>query len=555
MMSWLSRLLPIDRGLRRRARTGDLGRLHGRGGRRRTIALERLESRTVLNGGVIASTSSSGALTILGDIFNDSFSIMESTSGTVIVTGSGTLVNMTHKPYTSPPNVKSISVTLPGIVSFDTVSLMGPGKTTPTPTGNVSISAVGANVNFTASGVDNTGVLNISNTAGTGLASHAVLSATVDTSTFPGGISMTQTGDATSAMELGNDSTAGVSPVLGPVTVSEGVGNSDSIILNAGDTFGVTKLIEGAGPTSATGIGTADSIAVNSASVTTLAVTQGLTPASFPGLPPTSLTGAMNSVMINTLSVAQNNSGVTIAQGDSAGATTTITGVTTPSPLAPMLVTPGIAVTQGRGAGDSASVLNSTLPGSISIIQSDVAGSTGDSATLSSDIVGATVTSGSQVFVLPGNLSIQQGGGNGDSALIGVSPTTGIGASTATGNVSITQGNGPGDSATVSGVTAGIELTISPYFSGGDISIIQGSGSGGAASVLNSIAVNSVFVTQGDVAGNLLGDTVTIDGVTAGMELPVIPDDYGNIIIQQGTAIGDVTTITASTAVGQIICC
>ena len=233
----------------------------------------------------------------------------------------------------------------------------------------------------------------------------------MDNSTFPGGISITQTGDATSSAELGTDSTAGVSPVLGPVVVSEGVGNGDRIILNAGDTFGVTKLIQGAGPTSVTGIGAADSIVIGSASVTSLAVTQGLTSPSFPWLPSPSLTGAMNSLMINTLSVAQSNSGVTIAQGDGAGATTTITGVTTPSPLAAMVFTPGIAVTQGRGAGDSASVLNSTLPGSISIIQRDVAGgSSGDSATLSGDIVGATVTSGSCMsscssVILPGRSS------------------------------------------------------------------------------------------------------------------------------------------------------
>jgi hypothetical protein len=242
-------------------------------------------------------------------------------------------------------------------------------------------------------------------------------------------------------------------------------------------------------------------------------------------------------------------------QGDGDSNTTMITGVMAPSPLTSIVLTPSIIVTQGRGAGDRASVVGSSLPGSISITQSDAAGGPGDSAILSGDAVGATATFGLQVLNFPGNLSIKQGDAGGDTASIS--------NSTATGNASITQGNGggavvdgvpqPGDSATISGVGAGIVIQVAPYFSNGNITIIQGSGSGDTASVLNSTAVDNVSITQASVAGNPLGDTVTITGVAAGVLLPVIPFNYGNIVVQQGNANGNARVIKSSTAVGQII--
>jgi hypothetical protein len=232
-----------------------------------------------------------------------------------------------------------------------------------------------------------------------------------------------------------------------------------------------------------------------------------------------------------------------------------ITGVMAPSPLTSIVLTPSIIVTQGRGAGDRASVVGSSLPGSISITQGDAAGGPGDSAILSDDAVGATATIGSQILYSPGNLSIKQGDADGDTASIS--------NSTATGDASITQGNGggavvdgvpqPGDSATISGVIAGIVIPDSPYFSGGNINIIQGSGSGDTASLLNSTAVDNVSITQASVEGNPLGDTVTISGVAAGVLLPVIPPNYGNIVVLQGTANGNTHVIDSSTAVGQII--
>ena len=91
---------------------------------------------------------------------------------------------------------------------------------------------------------------------------------------------------------------------------------------------------------------------------------------------------------MNTVSVAPASYGVTTSQGNGAGDMTTINLVTTPTPPNPTLPgagPPSIAVAQGdgvqHGSGDSASVTNSTLPGSISITQTDVAGNArGDSA-------------------------------------------------------------------------------------------------------------------------------------------------------------------------------
>lgn len=530
------------------------------------ISLERLESRTVLSN-VFVTPSAFGALAIRGDITGGSFSITENVNGSVTIapTAKTTLINGAPGSYTTPSRVSSIMVTLPGLMTVDTVSLNGPGKNAPTPIADVSITAYGPTLNFTADGVNNSGSFVLKDIPGYGPASHAALSAIVKNCTFSGGISITQTGDATTSVELDNDSTAGVHPVLGPVAVSEGIGNNNKIILNTandqGDTFGVTKLTQGVGSGPLGGLGGAggagDSVVVGNASVTSLDVNQGVATPPLPWLPPISLGGAKNTINVATVSVAQNNMGISTVQGDGAGDITTITGVTAAAPLTSMLLTPGITVNQGGGAGDSASVLQSTLPGSISITQTDAAGGQGDSATISGDAVGATLPFGSQIFDLAGNLSISQGESDGDTALII--------QSSATGNISIMQGNGgraaiaggnhPGDSATITGVQAGIELQDYPYFAGGTIAIIQGMGSGDSASLLNSTAVYNVFITQNGVAGNPQGNSVTIEGVTAGLKLPFFLVDYGNIVVRQGNAADNTQTIETSTAVGKIDCC
>ena len=211
-------------------------------------------------------------------------------------------------------------------------------------------------------------------------------------------------------------------------------------------------------------------------------------------------------------------------------------------PFPPFYATSNIVVGQGSGTGDSASVTYSTVPGSISITQKDVAGSPGDSATIDHDTVGYTETIGTTVLAaFPGNLTILQGNASIDTAT--VSNSTAIG-----GNVLITQGNGggtilvpPGDSATVTGVTAGTRLSNGTIV-GGNITINQGTGSDDSATVSGSTALGNVSITQKDVAANPSGDSATVSGDTV----------TGNITILQGFASGDIATIDPTSAGGNV---
>ena len=118
---------------------------------------------------------------------------------------------------------------------------------------------------------------------------------------------------------------------------------------------------------------------------------------------------------------------------------------------------------------------SSTVPGNISITQTDLASNTPiyDTATVSGDTVG-------------GNISISQG--NAGGTISGGVPT-------------------PGDQATVTGSKAG-----------GTITIGQGTGSDDSATVSTSTAGGNVLITQTDVATNPTGDTAlvmidTVDGI------------------------------------------
>lgn len=86
--------------------------------------------------------------------------------------------------------------------------------------------------------VANAGTLTV--TDGTSTTDGGELIANVDSSTFYA-LSITQTGSQTASVELGNDS------IRGQVTVSEGNGNDDSIILDNGDQFW-SILLEQGGP-------------------------------------------------------------------------------------------------------------------------------------------------------------------------------------------------------------------------------------------------------------------------------------------------------------------
>ncbi len=536
-MTWLSRLLPQSPRLPRLA---DQNRRTRQGQRRRRMAtLETLEGRTLLSNVTVSFPTPSSPLTITGDTFNDNFTITENPNGTVTVAPGAlrrvpgvkvvtpSTIDGSSAAFTTPSAVTSIIVNLPGTINFDFVTLTGQGKTTATTVKNVTVTATGANLNFAATNVDDSGNFVLSNTYTSPV--NAVLTATVDNSSFAT-LSITQTGGGPdpTAVELGNDS------IPASVYVSEGNANGDYITLDKGDTFGgaATTLLQGnGGPTNSNSAGNLDTVSVTNASVKNLTIQQ-------------LLNGNGDSITVNTLSVASTSFGVTTLQGNGNGDTTAITLVTTPTPPNPNLPLgtgpPNIIVVQGSGTGDIASVTSSTLPGSISITQNDVAGSPGDTATISGDKVGYTATSGTTVLAAyAGNLTISQGSASIDTAT--VSNSTAVG-----GNVSISQGNGggtstspPGDSATVTGVIAGTLLSNGTVV-GGNITITQGTGSDDSATVSGSTALGYVYISQSDVAGNPFGDTALVSGDTVG----------GNVSISQGNANGDTATIDPTTVGG-----
>ena len=309
----------------------------------------------------------------------------------------GSTIDGSSTPFTTGSAVTSIAVTLPGTTNFDFVTLTGGGKTTPTTVGNVTVSATGANLTFAANNVDNSGSLGVSDTFTSPV--NAVLTATVNNSSFAL-LSITQTGggpDSTS-VTLGNDY------IPASVSVSEGNANSsptspptgDSITVDNGDTFGTTTLLQGNGgptPTNPNSLGNYDTVSVSNSSANNLLIEQ-------------LLNGTNNKITVNALGIAAINptglhDGLTTSQGNGNGDITTITGVTPlnnappPSmPFPPFYAVSNIIVGQGSGTSDSASVTFSTVPGSISITQKDVAGNPGDSATIDHDTVGYTETIG-----------------------------------------------------------------------------------------------------------------------------------------------------------------
>ena len=549
-MTWLSRLLPQSARLPRLADHNHRTRQGQR--RRRMATLETLEGRTLLSNVVVTFRTPTSALTITGDTttdnHNQNFTITENLDGTVtvapgathVVPGVGVVpastIDGSSKPFTTGSAVTSIIVNLPGTTNFDFVTLTGQGKTTPTTVKNVTVTATGANLTFAANNVDNSGSLVVSDTFTSAV--NAVLTATVNNSSFAL-LSITQTGggpDSTS-VTLGNDN------IPASVSVSEGNANGDSITLNSGDTFGTTTLLQGnGGPTNPNSLGNSDTVSVSNSSANNLLIEQ-------------LLNGNNNKITVNTLSIAAINpiglhDGLTTSQGNGDTDITTITGVTTLNnapppnlPFPPFYATSNIVVGQGSGSGDSASVTNSTVPGSISITQKDMAvNALGDSATISGDTVGYTETSGTTVLAaFPGNLTISQLNASIDTAT--VSGSTALG-----GNVSITQGNGggtstnpPGDSATVTGVTAGTLLSNGTIV-GGNITIKQGTGSDDSVTVSGSTALGNVSITQTDVAANPFGDSATVSGDTV----------TGNITILQGYASGDMATIDPTSAGGNV---
>jgi len=561
-MTWLSRLLPQSPGQRlvgRNNRTRQAQR------RRRMATLETLEGRTLLSNVTTSFNAATSALTITGDTSNDNFTIVENLGGTVTVKGAPTSVvpgvgvvppstiNGSSAPFTTSHAVTSITVNLPGTTNFDFVTLSGQGKTTPTTVKNVTVTATGANLTFTAgttatNGVDDSGNLVVSDKFTSAV--NAVLHATVNNSSFAT-LSIIQTGGGpdSSAVTLGNDS------IPSSVAVSLGNANGDAITLNSGNSFGMTTLLQGnGGPSNPVSLGNSDTVSVGSGSYKSLNVDQLLngtknTITIGPGI----LISPINStlpVVVDGVTIVPN--GVSTSQGNGAGDVTTIAGVTTSTPAPPLnLPLPpnigfsNITVVQGNGAGDSASVTTSSVPGNITIMQGNGAG---DSATIDPTTAG-------------GNISIMQGNGAGDSATVSLSTAGGnisitqtdlasntpvydtamISGDTAGGTISISQGNAGGT--IINGVpTPGDQAKVTGSKAGGNITIGQGSGSNDSATVSVSTAGGNVSITQTDVATNPAGDTALVMTDTVG----------GSVTISQLNANGDTATIDPTTVGGSV---
>ena len=485
-MTWISRLLPqspSQHPANHNHRTRQAQR------RRRMATLETLEGRTLLSN--VTVSFAGGALTILGDAHNDSFSITEQSAAaggkvTVASTSLPTTINGTSVPFVSPQAVTSIVVRLPGTTNSDTVTLLGAGKATPTTVKDVTITgplgSTAANLTFTANGVDNNGAFTLN--------AAALLTAHVDNSSFVP-VVINQDGDSKAVVELGNNM------IPGPAIVHEGNANSDSITVDNGNFSGHTELWQGqGGPADNPLFGTADSVTVTNAYTGNLDIHQWID-------------GTANTINVDTDSVALVSYGVRTKQGDGAGDTTTINLVTIPTPPNPTALPaflPSIVVSQGDGTvvpagvtatgNDFASVTNSTLPGDISITQTDSQLAPNspmyNMAYISDDKVGYTVTIGGTILpVHPGSLTINQGSVDGDQAIVRTS--------TAVGNVAITQGDGNGDLAKVRGVTAGSTIPASPYVIPlhGNVTITQGNGYADDA-VLDKDVVNNVNIGQGN---------------------------------------------------------
>jgi hypothetical protein len=566
-MTWYSRLFEKDRRASRRASHR----------RRQAINLERLETRVVLSDVTVTYPVGSSGLLIQGDTFNDNFTITELNTGQVTVAPgaptfkvgvgiiAGSTINLGNSPVTTPNPVTTILVQLPGTNNFDIVNLNSQtGAASPTVT-NVTIAAAAPNltlgVGVTGPGVHNSGALNVSDIATTNV--NGVLNATVNNSSFAS-IAINQFGNGPdpSTVTLFND----VAP--GRVSVTLGNANNDAIRLT-NDSFGPTTLIEGnggpAGALPGSSLGNNDLISVTGGKYQTLFAQQ-------------KLDGTRNTITINSIQVAfefsniPNPAGVTTIQGNGAFDVTTVNAVTTYNAGVLQIPPPNgvsfaaISVTQGNGSvglpatltpavNDQASVTNSVVPGSISILQQDLASNSPmwNSALISGDTVGGLPPAGFPTPI-PGftaNLSITQGNAGGTvlkGPIITQGDTANIHNSNATGNASITQGTGINDSAVIDpSVIQGNATIVQNDQAGnpGDTARIAGDTVGGNSSITQGQANNDLaqIVTVGGV-GSTGGNASIVQGGGAGDTANIMQTKIGgNASITQGGGNGDVATI------------
>ena len=287
-----------------------------------------------------------------------------------------------------------------------------------------------------------------------------------------------------------------------------------------------------------------------------------------------------NSTAKGTVSITQGNGGGVIKNppGDSA----TINNVQVALGFNGAIYGGSIAIGQGTGSDDTATVENSTAATTIAITQADLAANlSGDAALIMNDTAGgnASITQGAAngdtATVDPthigGNLTITQLDGNGDTVTVALGTTIGgnlvitqgngntdtitADPTSVVGNVTLTQGNGNTDTITADPTSVGGNVTLTqgngngdtitfgtPTTVGGNIVITQGSGNGDVATVKTVIVGGNVTITQNDVAGNTTGDQAFVLNVTAGTTIvapPYVIDTNGTVTINQGNAYAD----------------
>jgi len=315
--------------------------------------------------------------------------------------------------------------------------------------------------------VDNSGTLTV--TDGTSTIAGGALHANVDNSQFTA-LTIYETGCCPDSVELGNDT------VPGAVTVQEGVANGDSITLDNGDKFGSTVLAQGVAPTMTGCYGNGDSISVTNADVKDLTMTQ--------------TDGTNVSINVNNVTVSPTSFGVIAQQGNGGMDVIALNAVTAPGLSLPPNNTqtiPGIVTCQRNGSCDVTMVSNIVLPGNISMSQGN---GDGDYAAVFGSTAGWTVPAGPYIQDYYGVLCITQGSGYNDMVDLDLGNSF--------NNVNITQG----DSIAFPGCFPGLgdEVDIEATDVVSDLAIVQG----------DSSAVGNNVVTIGVSTQVLVGNSTAI---------------------------------------------
>jgi hypothetical protein len=495
--------------------------------------LEILEPRTLLAGNVTVGFPVGGVLTITGDTHGDTFNINENGGSSVTVSGTPSsghtsINNLPLGTSVTRSGVTSINVVLPGTGNvLDTVTLTETPKVT-SGIKNVAVTVTATvDLKLGVTGVVNTGTFTL--TDGTSTVAGGQLSVIVSNSQFSA-LTIFETGCCNAYVELDSD------VVLGAVAVTEGVANGDGIVLDkpptAGDHFGSTTLIQGAGPTMAGCNGSGDFVNVDDALLKDLTIEQLLDGTS-------SIEVGLNS----EVEVSVTSFGIFATQGNGAGDTILIVSITTSGkPINnPHGGPDSIITSQGNGAGDSVIVDSSFVFGDIESIQGN---GNGDYAQFTGDSAGWTLTTGPEIIDFFGDATIIQGNGYNDVVNLNCGAIENVGVVNTFNNVFISQGS----SLFTPGCTPGLGdvVTVDCTNVTSDLTIEQGEGDTTGADLGNNVVAiaTNMAVTVGDstviyeIGANNGGNTILLGGASGGPDSGSVDFETGYLDIYTGAGGG-----------------